>query len=128
LRNFDQTDDKLTQLLFVPCPFQLPPHFQIVTLPNKISLWLTSLLQKLPVKEQLQETHMRTMLCCGNNSPSTLDPLALATKSSSTPSQDPDETRSLALLPWLSGKENFRQQLMTPWLWEQSKIPSWMYL
>jgi hypothetical protein len=86
---------------------QLPQHFQIETLPNKISSWLTLLLQKLPGKEQLQEAHTRTTLGCGNNSPSTSDPSALATMSSSTLSQDPNKTRSLAPLPWLSGKDNF---------------------
>jgi hypothetical protein len=65
---------------------------------------------------------------CGTDSPNTLEPPASARMSSSTPSQDPNETRSLAPLPWLSGKDGFLQQLMTPWLWEQSKIPSWIYL
>jgi hypothetical protein len=80
------------------------------------------------VKEQLREAHTRTTLGCGANSPSTLEPLASAKTSSSTPSQDPNGIRSLAPLPWLSGKDGFLQQLMTPWLWEQSEIPSWIYL
>ncbi len=45
-----------------------------------------------------------------------------------TSSQDSNKTRSLVPLPWLSGKDSFLQQLMTPWLWEQSEIPSWIYL
>jgi hypothetical protein len=53
--DFDRSDDELTQILRETCPSQLPQHFQIVPLPNKISLWLTSLLQKLPMKEQLWE-------------------------------------------------------------------------
>ena len=47
-RNFDRSDDDLTQILRNTCPSQLPQHFQIVQLPNEISSWLTSLLQKLP--------------------------------------------------------------------------------
>jgi hypothetical protein len=64
LHNFDRTDNQLIQILHETCPSQLPQHFQIAPLPNnnKISLWLTSLLLKLPVKEQLREVHMRTML------------------------------------------------------------------
>jgi hypothetical protein len=83
---------------------------------------------EIPVKEHLREAHMRTMLGCGANSPSTLEPLATAKTLSLTLSQDPNETRSLAPLPWLFGKDRFLQQLMTPWLWEQSKIQSWIYL
>jgi hypothetical protein len=93
-----------------------------------MSSWLTSLLQRLPVKEQLQKAHTRTMLSHGTNSPSTSEPSALATTSSLTHPQDPNETRSLAPLPWLSGEDSYLQQLMTPWLWEQSKISSWIYL
>jgi hypothetical protein len=110
LRDFDCSDDELKKNLCESCPSQLPQRFQIVPLPNKISSWLTSLLG------------------CGTNSPSTLENLASTKTSSSTPSQDPNKTRSLAPLPWLSGKDGFLQQLMTPWLWEQSKIPSWIYL
>jgi hypothetical protein len=47
--------------LFSLYPNQLPQHFEIATLLNEITSWLTSLLQKLPVKvkEQLREEHMR---------------------------------------------------------------------
>jgi hypothetical protein len=128
LHDFDCSDNKLTKILRKSCPSQLPQHFQIVPLPNKITSWLISLLQRLPVKEQLQEAHTRTMLGHGTNSPSTFEPLASAMTSSLTPSQDPNKTRSLAPLPLLSRKESFLQQLMTPWLWEQSKTPSWIYL
>ncbi len=114
LHDSDCSDDKLTKILRKSCPSQLPQRFQIVPLLNKISSWLTSLLQRLPVKEQLREAHTRTMLGHGTDSPSTSEPLALAKTSSLTPSQDPNETRSLAPLPWLSQKDGFLQQLMTP--------------
>jgi hypothetical protein len=42
--DFDCSDDKLIHILCETCPLQLPQHFQIVPLPNKTSLWLTSLL------------------------------------------------------------------------------------
>jgi hypothetical protein len=50
-RDFDCSDAALTQTLCDTCPSQLPQHFHIALLPNEISLWLTSLLQKLPVRE-----------------------------------------------------------------------------
>ncbi len=127
MQDFDRSDVALTQILHDTCPSQLPQRFQIALLPNEISSWLTSLLQKLPVKEQLREAHMRTMLGCGTISPDTSSPLELATTSSLTPSQDPNKTRSSEPLPWLSGRGNFWDNLMTPWLWAQSKIPSRKY-
>jgi hypothetical protein len=128
LCDFDCSDSEQTKNFHESCPSQLPQHFQIIQLPNEISSWLTSLLQRLPVREQLWEAHMKPMLSHGTDSPSTLEPSASATMSSLTPSQDPNKTRSLAPLPWLSRKDGFLQQLMTPLLWEQSEIPSWIYL
>jgi hypothetical protein len=128
LRGFDCSDSKLTKILCKSCLSWLPQCFQIVPLPNKISSWLTSLLQRLPVREQLREALTRTMLGHGTNSPCPLEPSALAMMSSSTSLQDPSKVRSLAPFPWLSGKDGFLQQLMTPWLWELSKVPSWIYL
>ncbi len=60
--DFDHSDKELIKIICKTCPSQLPQHFQIVPLPNKINSWLTSLLQRLPVKEQLQEAHTRTTL------------------------------------------------------------------
>ena len=127
-RNFDRSDDDLTQILRNTCPSQLPQHFQIVQLPNEISSWLTSLLQKLPVKEQLREAHTRTKLGRGDDSPCTSPPLDLATTCTLSPSPDPNGTKSLEPLPWLSGKDDTREKLMTPWLREQSEIPFPIYL
>ena len=54
----DRNNKELTNILKSCVPSQLPKHFKIVPPPRKISSWLTSLLLKLPVKEQLQEkTH-----------------------------------------------------------------------
>jgi len=67
-REFDRTNDDLTNTLRLFCPSQLPKHFEIVPLPIVIVSWLTSLLQKLPMKEQLQEKHTRAKLDCGDDS------------------------------------------------------------
>jgi hypothetical protein len=74
-RDFDRSDIALIQIPRDTCPSQLPQHFQIAPLPNEISSWLTSLLQKLPVKEQLWEAHTRTTLGRGTVTPDILSPL-----------------------------------------------------
>ena len=56
-REFERPDIELTNILRSLFPSQLPQHFEIVPLPTEIVL--TSLLQKLPGKEQLQELHTR---------------------------------------------------------------------
>jgi len=116
--DFDRSDNNLTQILRNTCPSQLPQHFQIVQLPNEISSWLTLLLPKLPVKEQLREARTRTKLGRGDVSPSILTPSDLARISSSSPSPDPNGTRSSEPLPWLSGRDDIQARLMTPWLRE----------
>ena len=54
-RDHDRTDEELTYLLFKFCPSQMPRHFKIAPLPAEINSYLISVLQKLPVKKQLQE-------------------------------------------------------------------------
>ena len=105
--DFNCSACELTKILRKTCPSQLPKHFQIAPLPNKISSWLTALLLKLPVREQLREAHTRTMLSRGTVSPSTSEALESATMPSLTPLLELNETRSLEPLPWLSGKDNF---------------------
>jgi hypothetical protein len=55
-------DEELTKILCSHCPSQVPEHFKIVPLPNKITLWLTLLLLWLPVKPRLAEEHTKTTL------------------------------------------------------------------
>jgi hypothetical protein len=52
--NDDRTDSELNNLFCMHCPSQIPEHFVIQPLPNKITSWLTALLIRLPVKLQLQ--------------------------------------------------------------------------
>ena len=55
-RDNNRTDDELTQILGSHCSSQLPQHFKIVPLPNKIISWLTSLLHCL-TREQTRILH-----------------------------------------------------------------------
>jgi hypothetical protein len=56
-RDNDQDDKESTHIFQTCCPSQIPEHFTIVPLPNKISLWLIALLQKLPEKHHFNEIH-----------------------------------------------------------------------
>ncbi len=59
-RDFDLDETEITKHLYSSFPSQLPPLFQEVPLPNEIESWLTSLLLRLPAKEQLREPHTKT--------------------------------------------------------------------
>ena len=61
-RDDDRSDNELINIFRSFTPSQIPDHFEIVLLPREISFWLISLLQRLPVKEQLLERHMRTKI------------------------------------------------------------------
>jgi hypothetical protein len=45
----------------------MPDHFEIFPIPSKISCWLISLLQQLPVSKQIWEEHTTAKLEHGNN-------------------------------------------------------------
>ena len=126
-REFERSDTELTDILRSLFPSQLPQHFKIVPLPKEISSWLTSSLQKLPVKEQLQETHTRAKLDHGDDTYCTSNRSDSDMMSTSTPLQEPNEIGSCALSPWLCGRRDFQDRLMTNWLREQSEIPFRMY-
>jgi hypothetical protein len=123
-RDNNRTDDELTQILRSHCSSQLPQHFEIVPLPNKIVSWLTLLLLWLPVKQQLVETHSTTKLGCGTDTQSTAKSLDSETTFSSKTCPKPTESKSLEVSPWLCVKDNFLDHVMLPWLKAQSQIPS----
>jgi hypothetical protein len=70
-RDNDRSDKELTHILCSHCPSQLPKHFKLVPLPSEITSWLTLLLLRLPVKQQLMEAHSRKKLGRGEDTPST---------------------------------------------------------
>jgi hypothetical protein len=80
-RNWHQSDNELTSILRLHFPSQLTSHFEIAPLPSEISFWLTSLLQRLPVSEQLREEHTTTKLKLGIDGQTTGIPLVSATRS-----------------------------------------------
>ena len=126
-RDDDRTDDELTSILRSSVPLQVPNHFEIVPLPNEISSWLTLLLQKLPVKEQLMEKHKRTKLGRGTGSDRGVIPPVSSTTTSSTILQEANESNSWEPLPWLCTGQGFQDQLMIPWLKAQSEVPYHMW-
>ncbi len=106
-RDDDRTDEKLTKILHLHCPSQVPPHFEIVPFPSKRVSWLISLLLWLPPKLELAEEHTRITLGRGPATPNT----ATASASTGTISlmECPDSTKlqSWGLLPWLYVKGDF---------------------
>jgi hypothetical protein len=127
-RDNNRTDDELTQILRSHCPSQLPQHFEIVPLPNKIVSWLTSLLLRLPAKQQLVETHSTTKLGCGIVTQSTAKALDSETTISLKTCPEPTKSKSSEVSPWLCVKGDFLDHVMLPWLKAQSQIPSTMWL
>ena len=126
-RDNDRSDKELTNILYSCVPSQMPEHFKIVSLPSKIVSWMTSLLHKLPIKEQLREKHMRTKLGHGEGGSPTANPFGSMT-STYTDFQEVETYKSLEPLPWLFVKGDFQDHLMIPWLKAQSKKPSHMFL
>ena len=122
-RDDDRSDNELTNLLYQFVPEQMPEHFEIVPLPKEIVSWLTSSLQKLPVKEQLREKRSRTKIGRGVDGAVMQVPSASPTISTLTPSAEDKESGSWEPLPWLSEKEGFRGSLMKPWLSQLSEVP-----
>jgi hypothetical protein len=122
-RDNDRTDEELTQILRLHCPSQLPQHFEIVPLPNEIVSWLTLLLLRLPVKQQLAETHLTTKLGRGIATQSTAKASDSETTFSSKTCQEPAELKSSEVSPV---KGDFLDHVMLPWLRAQSLIPSTM--
>jgi hypothetical protein len=122
-RDDDRTDEELTHLLRTFVPEQVPDHFQKVPLPNEIVSWLTALLLKMPVKEQLRERRSRTKIGLGEDGKST--PIQSESEMTSSLTDSPSQTESSSWepLPWLCVKGDFRSELMLPWLKAQSEIP-----
>ena len=126
-RDNDRSDEVLTHIFRTHCPSQIPEHFEIQPLPNKIISWLTALLLKLPVNPQYNEKHTRTKLGRGTGGQPTADGLDSETHSSTT-STEPQKSSSSVPLPWLCAKRDFQDRLMKDWLTAQSQVPSHMYV
>ena len=126
-RDDDRTDDELTHILRTFCPEQVPENFKIVLLPSKIISWATSLLQRLPLKEQLQEQHTRTKLGRGRDGRNGAKKSDSNTTTSSPLSTQTKGSDCLELSPWPFGKDDFRKNLMKYWLKAQSEVPSHMW-
>ena len=106
-RNNNRSNDELTLIIKLSCPTQVPSHFEIQKLPNKIISWLTALLLKLPAKEQVREAHTRSKLSCGAAGRNISNPLVSRTTSTLNNSHKSNGTHSSEHLPWLSGKRGF---------------------
>jgi hypothetical protein len=125
-RDWHLGDDELTSLLRFHFPEQMPENFQIAPLPKEISSWMTSLLQQLPVSEQLRERHTTTGLALGDGGKNGASP-SDATTSISISAAKSSEIFYSVPLPWLSEKDGSRSIALTHWLKAQSEVPSHMW-
>ncbi len=128
LQDWHPSDHKLTFILCSHFPKQMTEHFKIPPLPSKISSWLTSMLQRLPVNAQLQERHRhRTVgLELGGGGCNTV---ILSDAMTFTWTGSPSKRKFLfwELLPWLLEREDFCGNAMNDWLREQHKAPYHMW-
>jgi len=122
-RDDDLSDSALTNLLLSLNLPQVPQKFHIVPLPNDISSWLTSTLQRLPVKEQLREEHKRTNLGRGNDGETGRNLSGSTATPSSAASLQPTSTSYLEHSPWLCEMDASLATFSIPWLKAQSAIP-----
>jgi len=123
-REMDLSDDVLTKLLRLSFPTQIPENFEIVPLPSEISLWLTSLLQQMPVQEQFREEHSKTTLGLGTGGINTASPQGSRTTPISHPSPANKGSSTSEPSQQPHGTLDLRETLQLPWLCRQSKIPS----
>jgi hypothetical protein len=125
-RDWHLGNDELTSLLRFHFPEQMPENFRISPLPKEISSWMSSLLQQLPISEQLRERHTTMGLApggVGKNGASPSD----ATTSFSISSAKSSEIFCSAPLQWLSEKDGSRSIALMCWLKAQSDVPSHMW-
>lgn len=125
-RDDDRSNEELTNLLYLHFPEQMPGRFEIAPLPVEIVSWLTSLLQKLPVKEQLQERRSRTKIGRSEDGKSTPDQLASRKTSGWTTSTEQTKSRSSVPSQSRFEKDVFLDRLMAPWRKRLSEIPSYL--
>ena len=119
----NRSDNELINKFRSFTPSQIPDHFEIVLLPREISSWLILLLQRLSVKDHLQERHTRTNLGRGQGGKTTADQLELLRVSSLTTLPEANESESWEHLLWLFVKGDFQDYLIEPWLKAQSELP-----
>jgi hypothetical protein len=122
-RDYDKSDEELTHLLYSHFPEQMPEHFKIAPLPKEILSWLTLLLRRLSVKDQLQEKRSRTEIGQSKGGENMQDQLELPTTSGSTTSTSPTGSKFLERSQSPFDKDAFLTRLMTPWLNQLSEAP-----
>ena len=126
-RDDNRDDETLTKIILSSCPEQVPPHFEIVPPPKEVVSWLTSVLQKLPVREQLREQHTRSKLGRGDDGVSGQKNEDLGKTHSWTDSPENTRQNCWADSPKRCDQPSFQSQLMKPWLKSQSEMPSHMW-
>jgi hypothetical protein len=124
--DWHRDNNKLTSILCLHFPQQMPTHFEISPLPSEVSSWLILLLQCLPTNEQLQEEHTTTNLVLGAGGSNIASQLDVET-SSWTASPSKSKFSCSEPLPWLSEADDSQTKKLEHWLRAQSEVPSQMW-
>jgi hypothetical protein len=103
-RDFHLNDSSLSLLINSCVPHQVPFGFNLCSLPNEISSWLTCLLLNQPFKELWCKEPTRSKLSRGEDTNYTYCPLEFEGIPSSIPSQEDRNTKYSAPLLQLSDK------------------------
>jgi hypothetical protein len=97
----------LHPLLLSSFPDQMPPHFEICPLPQKLSLQITTWLRKLPPSSQLPKVPTRSAIGTSVTIRPSLNGSNLVTTLSSTPLTPSAASASSVPLPTLTDSEDF---------------------
>ena len=106
-RDFQLADKELISYMHCFFPSQMPSRFKIIPLFNEIVLWLTLLLQRLPVNELFREEHMQTKHAHGIVGKGTANQLAWRQTFSLTDSTKNIESKLLEPSQLQCEKEDF---------------------
>lgn len=106
-RDFHLNDSELTKLILSPTPSQAPFKLKIRQLPNKISSWLTCMLQNLPEKEQWSKEPQQSSLWLGRGTRPTCNRSESIETGTWTTFQETRGLKSSAPFAMLSEKADF---------------------
>ena len=115
------------KFLQLSIPQQLPQNFRIRPIPQKVSSFLTSILQQLPVQELRLKAQKASDLAHGNLGILSYIKSDLSRKSTLTDSRDSNATYSSPPLPKHVAKVPSLDELQNIWWKEQSVPPSRMW-
>ena len=127
-RDFNLNDTTLTKLFRKLFSTQLPPQFEIVSLPQEINSWLYSWLLAMPDSLQQPKEHHTSKIELGFDGQNSFTQLIFPAIFSSTQSNPNTESPLFLHSPIQSGEQITLDPRFQNWLATRSEIPSTMWL